>query len=57
MAGLDDELDEQGTAVCALLYHRPHPCANPGEGVMMNKQQAIGVRAKSWLIDWTAIAF
>jgi hypothetical protein len=56
MARLDDDLDELGTAVCALLYHRPHPCANPGEGVMMNKQQAIGVRAKSWLIDWTAIA-
>jgi hypothetical protein len=32
----------------ALLYHRQRPCANPGESLMMNKQQAIGVRAKSW---------
>ncbi len=35
--------------LAALLYHRPWPCANPGRGAMMNKQQAIGVRAKSWL--------
>jgi hypothetical protein len=32
---------EQGFA--ALLYHPRRPCANPGAGVMMNKQQAIRV--------------
>jgi hypothetical protein len=35
----------------ALLYHRRRPCANPGGSVMMNKQQAIGVRAASWRTD------
>jgi hypothetical protein len=35
----------------ALLYHPRRPCANPGPGVMMNKQQATGVRARSWLTD------
>jgi uroporphyrinogen-III synthase len=31
--------------LAALLYHRPCPCANPGRGVMMNKQRAIQVRS------------
>jgi uroporphyrinogen-III synthase len=38
--------DEGGTAISALLYHPRRPCANPGPGVMMNKQKAIGVKSK-----------
>jgi hypothetical protein len=52
MEGLDYNLEmgvEQRFA--ALLYHPRRPCANPGPSVMMNKQQATGVRAKSWLTD------
>jgi hypothetical protein len=30
----------------ALLYHPPHPCANPRPSAMMNKQQATTVRAR-----------
>jgi hypothetical protein len=37
MAGLDYNCDE------ALLYHPQRPCANPAPGIMMNKQQAMGV--------------
>jgi hypothetical protein len=51
MEGLDYNLQGRNSDFSALLYHRRRPCANPGKGVMMNKQQAIGVRAKSWLID------
>jgi hypothetical protein len=29
--------DEDGTAIAAMLYHPPRPCANPGPGAMMNK--------------------
>jgi hypothetical protein len=44
MAALDCDLRtgiEVGFA--ALLYHRRRACANPGSGVMMNKQQTIHV--------------
>jgi hypothetical protein len=40
---------DDGTAMRALLYHPERPCANPGRDVMMNKQQANGVRTGSWL--------
>jgi hypothetical protein len=42
-AGLATFWAMKGTAICALLYHPPPPCANPGDGIMMNKQRAIGV--------------
>jgi hypothetical protein len=29
--------------LAALLYHPWRPCANPGAGAMMNKQQAISL--------------
>jgi hypothetical protein len=37
--------------ICGLLYHPERPCANPGQSVMMTKQQATRVRAGSWLTD------
>jgi hypothetical protein len=43
MAGLDFNCDEDGTVRRALLYHPQRPCANPAPGIMMNKQQAMGV--------------
>jgi hypothetical protein len=50
--GLDQNLRKRRDGdFSALLYHPQRPCANPAAGVMMNKQQAIGVRAESWLID------
>jgi hypothetical protein len=51
MGGLIYNLDEDGTAICALLYHPRRPCANPGGGGKMNKQTANGIRAKPWLTD------
>jgi hypothetical protein len=41
MGGLDYSLGKLELRLAALLYHRPHPCANPARGIMMNKQQAI----------------
>jgi hypothetical protein len=49
MAGLGYYLHEVELRSAALLYHRPRPCANPGQGIMMNKQQAIPIRAAPWL--------
>src|ERR1700687_4966458 len=45
MEGLGCCLDEMEPRLAGLLYHRPCPCANPGRGVMMNKQRAIQVRS------------
>jgi hypothetical protein len=39
----------QGTAIGALLYHPPRPCANPAAGIKMNKPTAIAVNTKSRL--------
>src|SRR5665647_3729697 len=33
--------------LAALLYHRRCPCANPGRGVMMNKQLPIRARSRT----------
>jgi hypothetical protein len=46
--------DEGEQGLTALLYHPRRPCANPGAGIMMNKQRATGVgigitTATSWL--------
>jgi hypothetical protein len=37
--------------LAALLYHPGCPCANPAQGIKMNKQQASRVRATSWQTD------
>jgi hypothetical protein len=57
MARLDGPKDE-AERMKRLLYHPHRPCANPGQGVMMNKPEAIGVNhdcnfkaARSWLTD------
>jgi hypothetical protein len=49
MGGLDYSLGKLEPRLAALLYHRRRPCANPGQGIMMNKQQAIPIRAAPWL--------
>jgi hypothetical protein len=51
MDGLGYSLDDREPRSVALLYHRPRPCANPGRGIMMNKQQAIRTGTASWLTD------
>jgi hypothetical protein len=32
MATFGYDLDQDGTAICGLLYHPQRPCANPGNG-------------------------
>jgi hypothetical protein len=53
--GLGYYLSETEPRLAALLYHPQRPCANPGRGLMMNKQQAIQMkyeaRTGSWLTD------
>jgi hypothetical protein len=46
MAGLIAIADEKERRFLALLYHPRRPCANPCPGVMMNKQQATGIRVR-----------
>jgi hypothetical protein len=40
---------QQAGEICALLYHRRSPCANPATGTKMNKPGTSTEEARSWL--------